>query len=779
MEKRNFAPNKFGYITNWLVSGPLETPIDPATRTIADQNQYEAFMKKNSHDDDVKTTPDNISVGAPGLAGMPWRYYHAGENYFVDCSRFYFTMHKCEFWAASVLVSPRDQQIELDIRSYTALDVWVGGEHVFCEPICAYRPMRRARVAVTLKAGENMLFIRLQNSCTRDTRNIAAVQIVGNPDVTVQYPGEETEELRQMQDAAAWLASLQYDGKSALSAVSAPVFPVRFNQPSLKDKVWTEGKCWEIGRGVQSMLPYIQIGETKLERKLEMWDRILPRFESPAEDIKACRDAYLRRIAETPAPENPGPNGNWFYETYARLALGYPFTEGDKKIISAACVDALEHHDCSDFRLCYMLKALRQGLPIPADSAEEIYKATVDYSFWSDEPAVGAMCYGSENHALLFHSTQMMAGQLWPDTVFTRTGRTGREQEAIARERIEKWIANIEKRGFGEFLSGGYTVITVVAMLAVYDCAGGELTERIGKLIDKVFYDLALNSYDDLVCAPQGRIYRSVLNPWTNSTESLYYFATGRGVATGCNWMAAFAKTGYEIPDDVYEKATAPGMTSYFTAGTKVQTYKSKGFMMTSLPLPIVGEGAPGPFIPGGSGYQQHLYYCCLGGAANVFAHHPGGTHDGTQIRPGYWYGNGYMPAVRQDDNVIGALYRLDRDHPVPFVHMFFPEFAFDEVIRESGWIFGRKGSSYIAVWCSRELTLHNRDITQNVDFRAEGGSSAWLFVCGDETVSPDFASFMEYAKAKAPAFDEAEMRFTYGSCELNYGADAKGREIW
>ncbi|MBE6931721.1 MAG: hypothetical protein E7463_15740, partial [Ruminococcaceae bacterium] len=357
MEKRIFAPNKFGYITSWLVSGPLETPIDPATRTIADQNQYEAFMKKNSHDDDVKTTPDNITVGAPGLAGMPWRYYHAGENYFVDCSRFYFTMHKCEFWAASVLVSPREQQIELDIRSYTALDVWVGGEHVFCEPICAYRPMRRARVAVALKAGENLLFIRLQNSCTRDTRNIAAVQIVGNPDVAVQYPGEETEELRQMQDAAAWLASLQMNGNTIV-ADAAPVFPVHFNQPSMKDTVWTEGASFAVRPGMHVTIPFIRIGETNLERKLEMWQNIVPHFVTPAEDIEACRAAYLRRIAETPAPEQPGANSNAFYDTYARLALGYPITEGDEKIISAACVDAVEHHDCSDFRLCYMLKAL-------------------------------------------------------------------------------------------------------------------------------------------------------------------------------------------------------------------------------------------------------------------------------------------------------------------------------------------------------------------------------------------------------------------------------------
>ncbi len=184
----------------------------------------------------------------------------------------------------------------------------------------------------------------------------------------------------------------------------------------------------------------------------------------------------------------------------------------------------------------------------------------------------------------------------------------------------------------------------------------------------------------------------------------------------------------------------------------------------------LVGEGAPGTFLPGVCAYQEHLFYACLGGACNLFIHHPGGSHDGTQIRPGYWYGNGYFPTVHQYDNVLAAIYRLDRDHPISFTHMFFPEGCFDETVRDGNWIFARRGTSYAAVWCSRELTAHDSDIVQSADLRAEGGSSGWLIVCGDRTTSDSFASFIAHARENSPVFDEDALTLTFADKSIEFG---------
>lgn len=96
----------------------------------------------------------------------------------------------------------------------------------------------------------------------------------------------------------------------------------------------------------------------------------------------------------------------------------------------------------------------------------------------------------------------------------------------------------------------------------------------------------------------------------------------------------------------------------------------------------------------------------------------------------------------------------MDDELAVKFTHLHLPAYAFDEICDEDGWKFCRRGESYLAVWCSKELHLHDADITQGCDFRAEEGSCGWLIVCGDKTIAADFDAFCAYAKAFAPQFD-------------------------
>ncbi|MBQ5748942.1 MAG: hypothetical protein IIV87_02170, partial [Oscillospiraceae bacterium] len=394
-------------------------------------------------------------------------------------------------------------------------------------------------------------------------------------------------------------------------------------------------------------------------------------------------------------------------------------------------------------------------MPLPEQIKELIHRTAVGFCYWTDETTCGAMATGTENHSLMFHGCQMMAGSLWPDEVFPRSGRTGREQEQIARTRINAWLDKLEANGFNEYLSDTYMPVTAAAMLAVIDHGDEQMRTRMSKVFDKLLYDIAINTYDDIVCAPQGRIYRGVLKPWVGGTQMLYHFATGRGPEAYLQWLGIFAKTKYRIPDDVYEYAKKTGLTTYRTAGTEIYTYKSEGFMLTSTPVPMKGSDGHGEYEPGAYGVQQHLFYVSLGGAANIFLSHPGGTHDGSIVRPGYWNGSGYMPAIEQKDNALAAVYRMDEDFAVRFTHLYLPTFAFDEIHDEGGWKFCRRGESYLAVWCSKKLRLHDADITQGCDFRAEEGSCGWLFVCGDKTVAADFDAFCAYAKAYAPNFDE------------------------
>ena len=94
-------------------------------------------------------------------------------------------------------------------------------------------------------------------------------------------------------------------------------------------------------------------------------------------------------------------------------------------------------------------------------------------------------------------------------------------------------------------------------------------------------------------------------------------------------------------------------------------------------------------FEPGVHGYQQHMWYAALSQNLVVFSNHPGQCCEtGGEARPGYWFGNGIMPAMRQKNNVLGILYQIPDTHPIHFVHLFWNEREFDETVSKGHWLF-------------------------------------------------------------------------------------------
>ncbi len=768
MDKRMYPLNEEGYVTTWLISGPLDTPIDPSTRTIADQNKYEWDQKMTVHNNDLKNAPEKIEVGADGIDGCPWHFYPNGPNCFVDVSRFYFTIYRCDFWIATSIVSPREQTVEADIWNYPSYDAWLNGGHISVCDKCQYAPMKQNRVTLSLKAGENLFFLRAQNACTRDTRNIVALSFPGKPDISLAYPGNDTAENEAKREALDWLYSISWNGEKLVAPCIAPDGAVlKINGHTVEN-----GTDFDIGGNNRVTLRLDVCGMT-LERKLELVERIVHTKKLEWSSPEEARAAFFESLAErTVLPD--AKDAQHFYTTYIRLLKGYPLSDADVRIIRYALDEARVQKDCSDFRLSYILASVKKGL-LPDYLVEEVKEAALGFSYWTDEKAIGAMCYGSENHALLFHTSQLLAGMLWQDEIFSCSGRTGREQMGVANQRISAWLEKIEKNGYSEFLSGSYSPLTAAAMLLVIDFADEELSARAVKLLDEMFYAFAHNTFDGIMYAPQGRVYRGVLTPWTAGTQTMIYFATGSGVPCGVgaygSWLAPFADTKYKIPDDIEECIHKTGMYYGRAAGTRIQTYKGEHFMLTSLPIEMVNGECFGKFVPGAIGYQQHLSYATLGSNCFVYPQHPGGPYDGVAIRPGYWFGNGHFPAQKQWDNVLGQVFLIPDDHPIKFTHLYFPMRCFDEFEQDGSWLFGRKGEGYIAVWCSNELSLYDRDIAQGADWRASYGCAAYLTVCGDTELNGSFELFKKYSKELSPSFDREKLILT-ASGEKSVGGE-------
>ena len=220
---------------------------------------------------------------------------------------------------------------------------------------------------------------------------------------------------------------------------------------------------------------------------------------------KADLLAHIRR--------NPAPNNTKMaYYELARYAAGGTPHEG----IFHAAMDFIDaRKDCSDFVMHSILRLLywqnrdwqaeneisnlvTEGHKSPI--SKEVYKraktTVLNFKYWPDEPGADSMCYWTENHHILFSAATYLAGQLYPDEIFTNSGQTGREKMAISRRRILRWLDFRFRTGFNEWLSHVYYDEDLTALLSLVDfCDDEEIVRKSTMIIDLLLLDMALNSF--------------------------------------------------------------------------------------------------------------------------------------------------------------------------------------------------------------------------------------------------------------------------------------------
>lgn len=122
----------------------------------------------------------------------------------------------------------------------------------------------------------------------------------------------------------------------------------------------------------------------------------------------------------------------------------------------ALLYSALKHisarEEASVFSVLPLLQIWRchQGEYFSEVLFRRIKSTLMGYRYWRDERGCDAMRFDTENHALAFHAAQYLAGQSFPDALFIASCRKGREQQAIAKARLENWLSVVEAKGLAE-----------------------------------------------------------------------------------------------------------------------------------------------------------------------------------------------------------------------------------------------------------------------------------------------------------------------------------------
>ena len=176
----------------------------------------------------------------------------------------------------------------------------------------------------------------------------------------------------------------------------------------------------------------------------------------------------------------------------------------DVALISENLEGAIERidirEDCADFTACGLIRFYIENKHRLADENKaEIKRCLTGFKYWMDQydGRKDSMCHWSENHQILFATTEYLAGCEWPDATFA-DGKSGEEHIAMAKERINAWMSQRYYYGFNEYYSNNYYPEDIAPMANFIQFAreaDADMVERMKIVMDVIWIDIATQSY--------------------------------------------------------------------------------------------------------------------------------------------------------------------------------------------------------------------------------------------------------------------------------------------
>ena len=245
--------------------------------------------------------------------------------------------------------------------------------------------------------------------------------------------------------------------------------------------------------------------------------------------------------------ENNGPGQGGIYGQVCRIAMDRDtFNE---ETIDAACEKVDNRLDTADFRVAGLVRMLyldREHEALSPETAQQIEETLLGFRYWLTEPGDDKMCFWTENHQILFHSGELLAGQLFPEETFSNSGMTGAEHVAHAEPLIERWLDFRGRFGFSEWHSNVYFNEDLPALVNLVDFAESEVIRtKAAMVLDGMAFDMLNNYYQGYFATTHGRTYdNKFLDHLSDSTTEAAWIVMGLGEYRGSdNFGGTFLAT--------------------------------------------------------------------------------------------------------------------------------------------------------------------------------------------------------------------------------------------
>ncbi|PKK92767.1 MAG: hypothetical protein CVV61_08050, partial [Tenericutes bacterium HGW-Tenericutes-6] len=194
-------------------------------------------------------------------------------------------------------------------------------------------------------------------------------------------------------------------------------------------------------------------------------------------------------------------------------------------------IDFVNHrYDCADFRMIVLIKTfLSYKNLLSKETIERISEAILNFKYWMDEPGLDGMCFWSENHQILFHTCEYLAGNIFSNHIFLNDGNLGSIKKEKAKTKIHRWLDYKLKYGFIEWHSNTYYEEDIAPLVMLVDFSDDDLMiEKSKMVLDLLFLDMAMHSYKGYFVATSGRCYEMQKKDiYAHDTSDLMAYAFG------------------------------------------------------------------------------------------------------------------------------------------------------------------------------------------------------------------------------------------------------------
>jgi hypothetical protein len=758
-------------ITSWVVS-PLFAAYFPGVAAVAQDRANYRFINGFV---DVGDLPCRKAfwatmVGrdiAPDAAWEPSHLNLPGANRRVEFTNFWHVPTHVRRWLKGGFRVDTDRSLSLRIKTCGGVRIFVNGiEQV------RFEPFRRnvesmADVSLQLVTGDNDILVHTEDMAERDTFWFVELEVTDPQPIAVVLPvaldGTELARLealvrgvRPARDVfVRQPLELLFDvAPDDDLAVDVEIFSHGHDRAILVSKtvMLKKGETTlpipdtaSLPDGYHGLRLRLGEGAGRVSRSIDvavMSDLTPPAGAATLQERK--REA-LRYSARFGAPR--------IGRVLAMAANG----EVDPAVVRQLVDDTLDaidwRKDCSDFIMVPLLWLLADFAEIlPDDLRDRAQQAVLSYRYWVDEPGNDTMWFWSENHVLCFHTSQLLAGQLLPDAVFSASNRVGREQAALAVERLEKWFDSVEAHGLAEWNSAAYYPIDFIGLLALEKFAPAHIAKRARHQLDLIFRMIALHTLAGVPAGSQGRAYDKELR-----AGPLTELAPFAWVAFGTGWLNGgvaslpmFCASSYAPPSDLAALAhIAPGrcIEARYAQGLesgKLVLFKTQGSQLSTVVDHKTGM----------RGHQQHVLDVRLAGhpMARLWINNPGEDDPWGHQRPSYWAGNGILPRVAQHCDVALMIFDSSESR-LPLTHAYLGRDGLDEIVLEQHWLFARSARGFAGLYNSHGLEMVETGAMAGREVRSNAAISGWVAVVGTGD-DADFATFMDRLRATSIGFD-------------------------